>query len=414
MRTLYFDRLTLKGQSFKSNTSVELEVSNDISLSKSIEEYDKDIQKTDDNGNLLYLKNNYENIVHENIIGYDETTVVTDIPLTKSVWKTNEEGFKLYKQVIYNEEGFPTSEFIEVTNHINVLTWREETYYEPTDNIIGHDEYGNNIYEQVPHTHQVPDRYEYNTPIYVDEQDTDVDGNKLYLKPIVESWEEKVISSTTETTEQIQVFTYKDEEITKTIQEKVSDCNHICDELCGDGCIHECGETCEPVYETKTITEIIQVPDEYEENQPCMIPTYKSVQVDIFSRPEEFSITKLLEVIYAEKMQKYDYSNIITDMFINEDDIDFTYDEHSANTGAFILTLLPQGKVKLKPIELEEPARKFELLESEIPSDIDIYINNVKFVDGIALLTHPASVCTLRFENKSNKSLDIKSYAIMY
>ena len=78
MRTLYFDRLTLKGQNFKSHTSVGLQVSDNLSLSKSIKEYDKDIQKTDENGKLLYLQNNYETIVHEDIVGYEETIKVTD------------------------------------------------------------------------------------------------------------------------------------------------------------------------------------------------------------------------------------------------------------------------------------------------------------------------------------------------
>lgn len=376
MRTLYFDRLTLKGQNFKSHTTVDLQVSDNLSLSKSIKEYDKDVQKTDENGELLYLQNNYETIVREDIAGYEETIKVTDTPVMEHVQKVNNNNQYLYLETVYSEEG-------EISNIIETINAYSESGVQ-------------------------------NQPIMVDQQKKSPHGDLLYLTPILNRWKEEVLVSTQETTEPIHVFTYRAEINIERVKVMVSECNHICDEDCGDGCIHVCDETCQPLFEIQEIEKIIQVPDKYEENEPLMIPTYKDITVDIFSRPEEFDITEVLEVIYSEKMMKYNYSNVIADMFINEDDIDFTYKEHSANTGAFILTLLPMGKVKLKPIELETPASKFEILENNIPKDIDIYINNVKFVDGIAILPRKASKCTLRFENKSNKLLDVKSYAIMY
>lgn len=415
MKTLYFNRQSLKGSLSTSNHSdISIQVNDDIQLSKTIQEYDKDIQKINEENQPIYLQNVYEEIIKENILGYEKVTEVTDSPCIESVWKTNQEGFKLYYQNVYDENHEYIIEVIEVTNHMQIFSYREEIYYETTDEIISKDELGNNLYKVIPQSYQVPDKFEYNRPIFIDKHIEDEDGNKLYLKPIKETWTEIEVTNQIETTEPIHVISYREETVIEQIKVMISECDHICGESCGDGCIHECGENCQAVFETQEVEKVIQVPDKIEENEPLMIPSYKDTTVNILSRPEEFDITEVLEVIYSEKMLKYNYSNIIVDMFINEEDIDFTYEEHSANTGAFVLTLLPMGKVKLKSIELETPASKFELLENNIHKDIDIYINNVKFVDGIAILPHPASKCTLRFENKSNKLLDIKSYSILY
>lgn len=415
MKTLYFNRQSLKGSLSMSNHSdISIQVNDDIQLSKTIQEYDKDIQKINEENQPIYLQNVYEEIIKENILGYEKVTEVTDSPCIESVWKTNQEGFKLYYQNVYDENHEHIIEVTEVTNHMQIFSYREEIYYETTDEIIGKDELGNNLYKVIPQSYQVPDKFEYNRPIFIDKHIEDEDGNKLYLKPIKETWTEIEVTNQIETTESIHVISYREETVIEQIKVMISECDHICGESCGDGCIHECGENCQPVFETQEVEKVIQVPDKIEENEPLMIPSYKDTTVNILSRPEEFDITEVLEVIYSEKMLKYNYSNIIVDMFINEDDIDFTYEEHSANTGAFVLTLLPMGKAKLKSIELETPASKFELLENNIHKDIDVYINNVKFVEGIAILPHPASRCTLRFENKSNKLLDIQSYSILY
>lgn len=415
MKTIYFNRQSLKGsRSMTNHMDISIPVNEDINLTKTIHEYDKDVQKLNVENEPIYLQNVYEEVKKETILGYEKVTEVTDTPYIEKVWKTNEEGFKLYYQNIYDDNDH-IIDVIEVTNHMQIFSYKDDEYYNETTSVnIEKDGNDDTSHEITQHKYQIPDKFEYNTPIYIDKHIEDENGNKLYIKPIKETRVDIEVTKQIETTEPIQVFTYRVEINIERIKVMVSECNHICDEKCGDGCIHVCDETCEPIFEIQEIEKVIQVPDKYEENEPLMIPTYKDITVDIFSRPEEFDITEVLEVIYSEKMMKYNYSNIIADMFINEDDIDFTYKDHSANTGAFILTLLPMGKVKLKSIELETPASKFELLENNIPKDIDIYINNVKFVDGIAILPRKASKCTLRFENKSNKLLDVKSYAIMY
>lgn len=415
MKTIYFDRQTLKGiRSMSNHMDISIQVKDDINLTKTIQEYDKDIQKLNDENEPIYLQNVYEEVKKETILGYEKVTEVTDTPYIEKVWKTNEEGFKLYYQNVYDNNEH-IIDVIEVTNHMQIFSYKDEEYYDETTSVnIEKDGNYDTSHEITQHKYQIPDKFEYNTPIYIDKHIDDENGNNLYIKPIKETRVDIEVTKQIETTEPIQVFTYRAEINIERVKVMVSECNHICGEECGDGCTHECDETCEPIFEIQEIEKVIQVPDKYEENEPLMIPTYKDITVDIFSRPEEFDITEVLEVIYSEKMMKYNYSNIIADMFINEDDIDFTYKEHSANTGAFILSLLPMGKVKLKSIELETPASKFELLENNIPKDIDMYINNVKFVDGIAILPRKASKCTLRFENKSNKLLDVKSYAIMY
>lgn len=426
MRTLYFDRNTLKGKLIKSNAlDIEINVDDDCNVTKVISEYDKDIQKLDSNGNPLYIKNIYGMVQKEEIIGTEITTEVTDTPYIKNVWKTNEGGFKLYLKKIYGEDGEPTGETEEVTDFMNIFTWKEEIYYETTEKIIGKDIDGNPIYdyEKIPHTYSVPDKYEYNEPIYIDFHMEDKEGNKLYIKEVKNIWEEEEVVSTEETTEPIQVFSYKEEEIVIPVKEFIS-CDHICDENCVElsdedatspaRCQHEHSELCNPIYEEKEVIQVINVPDEFEENKPVMIPSYKDVTIDIFSRPEKFEVTEILSFIYEQELADKEYEYILADMFINEDDIDFDYDKHSANTGAFTCCLHPNGKVRLKQLTLEKPARVFEMINSEIPEGIDIYINNVKFVGKKLILPKETQKCTIRFENTTEKYLDIKSYCIAY
>lgn len=416
MKTLYFNRQTLKGSLSRfSNADIAIEVDDDCyNVKKTISEYDKDIQKVNENGEPLYLKNVYETVTKETILGYEKTTEVTDTPCIETVWKTNKDGFKLYHQKMYNEDGEVLSEYKEVTNHMQVFSYKEEYYYETTDIVIGQDEEGNNIYKQIKHTYEVPDEYEYNEPIYIDVHIEDEEGNKLYLKPIKETWEEEIISETVETTDKIQVFSYKKEEVTKTISVMVSECNHVCDETCEGECKHDCDEFCEPVFEEKQVTEVVQVPDEFEENEPIMIPVYKEVEVDIFSRPEEFEISDVLLVKYEQDLAETKYNYILADMFINDEDIDFDYEEHAANTGAFVCCIHPQGKVQLKELALEAPARIFELLNSEIPEGINIYINDYKLNNNKVMLPTNTETCVIRFENTTDKYLDVRSYCIAY
>ena len=416
MKTLYFDRQTLKGSFARvGNADIAIEVDDDCcNVKKIINKYEKDIHKVNEDGQPLYLQNVYEIITKENVVGYEQTTEVTDTPCIETVWKTNKQGFKLYRQNIYNKDGSVSKKFREVTNHMHVFSYKKESYFEITDIVIGEDEEGNSVYEQIEYVYEVPDKYEYNKPIYVDVHIKDEDGNKLYLKPVVEIVQEEIVSDVIETTAEIQVFSYKEEEITRTVSVVTAECNHVCDEHCNDECKHICDEYCEPIFEDKEISEIVQVPDKYEANTPVMIPIYKEVEVDILSRVEEFTIIELLEFIYQRELLDKKYNYILADMFINEDDIDFEYEEHSANTGAFVCSLLPKGKVQLKELELETKAKTFEIILSEIPTGIDVYVNDVKFVNNKAILPSNADSCVIRFENTTDKPLDIKSYCIAY
>lgn len=415
MKTLYFDRKTLKGRKNKvCYLDIKKQVSDDCNISKTISKYTGDIQKKDENGNLIHLKNIYETVNISEIVGTEITTEVTDTPyMEHDVWKVNEEGFKLYSQLIYGEDGLPTGETQEVTNCIQVLNWRDEVCYEPTDEIIGEDEEGNPIYKQVKNTYSVPDKYEYNVPIHISVHKEDEDGNKLYIKNIIENREEKRVKETIETTEKIQVFSYI-EDLVSRVETKFISCDHECDELCVEGCIHEHSEFCNPIYEDEEIIEIIEVPNDYEENEPCMIPSYKDVIVDLFSNPEEFTIIEVLSHIYEQELANGNYEYILADMFINENDIDFEYQEHSANTGAFVCCLHPNGKVRLKEFLLEKPAKVFELLDSEIPNGIKMFINDVEITGKKVMLPVEVESCIIRFENTTDKYLDIKSYCIAY
>ena len=108
------------------------------------------------------------------------------------------------------------------------------------------------------------------------------------------------------------------------------------------------------------------------------------------------------------------YKQELEKVVINDEDIDFDYEEHAANTGAFVCCIHPQGKVQLKELALEAPARIFELLNSEIPEGINIYINDYKLNNNKVMLPTNTETCVIRFENTTDKYLDVRSYCIAY
>lgn len=159
---------------------------------------------------------------------------------------------------------------------------------------------------------------------------------------------------------------------------------------------------------------IVQVPVEFEELEPVMVDNYTTQTVSIKTHPQEFTLEEVLQEKYTKVLESSQKDYILADMFLNEDDIDLEDENHSANTGASILELLPQGQAKTKTIALQAQATEFELLEFKCPDGVEVYLSGKKFVNGKLTLTSPVSNCTIKFVNTTDKKITVNSYAIGY
>lgn len=162
MKTLYFNRLTLLGES-KTPISLDVQVPDGFTLTKEVDEVDKIVQKENEEGEKIYLKEVFNITTEEKLIGYDETIEETKLPCIEIVQKTDEEGNKLYVEYIYNDEGEPVDSMTTTKSH---------------------NENG-----------------EANVPITQEAQKVSDSGNLIYLKPIIEVIEHKEFDHYEETTE---------------------------------------------------------------------------------------------------------------------------------------------------------------------------------------------------------------------
>lgn len=163
MKQLYFNRLTLLGESY-TPVSLVLNVKDDFSLTKSVEEIDKYVQKVNEKSQPLYLKDIYITTINKVFDGYDETIKPNDNPIMILVQKTNEEGEKLYLEAIFEEETHEIVDHLETTRQ--------------------YDEYGN-----------------VNEPIMEEVQKTSISGAPLYRVEIFHDEEGLVFDHVAEVTE---------------------------------------------------------------------------------------------------------------------------------------------------------------------------------------------------------------------
>lgn len=162
---------------------------------------------------------------------------------------------------------------------------------------------------------------------------------------------------------------------------------------------------------SETVT--VKEPIEWIDNKPIMVPNMVKKTVNFSDHPTEFNVNEILNAKYQNLLNNTGYDYILADIFLNEDDIDLSYENHSANTGVAIMELLPHGQAKTKEITLNKTAKDFLLLEFE-GNNIDIYVNNVKIIDKKVTLDVDTNKIYLKFANTTDKPISIKSYAFAY
>ncbi|MBO8161168.1 MAG: hypothetical protein H0Z24_05980 [Thermosipho sp. (in: Bacteria)] len=399
--------------------TISITVPDDFDLTKEIQEVDLEkplIQKTDSEGNLLYKKPKFKTITIQRVVGQEETTEVTDKPVMETVQKTDIAGNPLYYEPIYEERLVRYEETTEVT---------DKPSYDYI--VVGTDENGEPIYEQVQRVNEngeplylkpIYEKYiidyvestkkfdEDGTPlqpVLVQKQKLSVNGNPLYWKDIIEVEEQVIEDGYEEVPYEREVLEWetKEETITYTVPKEEID--------------PETGETI-TVYEEVQETKTVQVPKKYgEPYEPVMIDNLVTKTVTLKERPKEFTLEEVLIEKYKGLLEKEllaDY--ILADCFLNEQDLDLTDPNHSANTGLALVQLLPYGQCKTKSITLEVPAKEFYLIEFDADEGVEIYLAGKKFTDNKVILTDNISTCTIKFVNTTDKPKMIRSYAIGY
>lgn len=163
---------------------------------------------------------------------------------------------------------------------------------------------------------------------------------------------------------------------------------------------------------TQTIQ--VQVPVEFQDLEPVMIPNMINKIITLANNPEEFTINEIVNAKYKDILEASACDHILADLFLNEEDIDLADVNHSANTGIAIMQLLPGGQAKTKEINLTAAAKTFTLLEFNTDDGVDIYLNDVKLTENHVTLEATTDRCAIKFVNTTDKPRTVKSYAIGY
>lgn len=162
MKTFYFNRQTLLSEP-KTPVSLAVEVSEDFTISKVVQRFDKLVHRENEFGEKLFYKEIFKEVITENIIGYDETIYVTDTPIIITSQRRDENDNPLYMENIYDSEGVVIDRFV-TTKFMSELG-------------------------------------EYNEPIMDEVPKLSESGKPLYLKPIIEEVSSSVLDKIDVTSE---------------------------------------------------------------------------------------------------------------------------------------------------------------------------------------------------------------------
>jgi hypothetical protein len=151
------------------------------------------------------------------------------------------------------------------------------------------------------------------------------------------------------------------------------------------------------------------------ENTPVMEEVYVKRAVSLLEAPYEWSVLDVLTAKY-EKLsfgRKYWFDEFLTDGIIDKA-------TSIVNSGVFSLSVPPQGKANLLPVQLMNKVGKFDLyLEGASDLDVEVSGDGTKFLAvraGVVSLPAKTDKLVFRFTNPADSgvSVAIDAVAIFY
>lgn len=158
-------------------------------------------------------------------------------------------------------------------------------------------------------------------------------------------------------------------------------------------------ETIKQVKETKTIQEVT----EYEELDPVMIDNVIEEVITLADNPKKFTLGELLQYKQLDIIKQSTKQYTLADLFLNESDLDLTWQDHKANTGKAIVEILPLGQCKTKPINFGIITKEVEILDFKADEGVELEIN---YIDDTTI--------ELVFNNTTNELKKVYSYILAY
>ena len=166
-------------------------------------------------------------------------------------------------------------------------------------------------------------------------------------------------------------------------------------------------------YEVILDNQLIILRDETFSYEPVMIEEEYDKLICLKENIYSFNINDIVNAKFNKIVLNAGFEYAYVDEFVTEEDLDLNNPNHSANTGAKILELLPNGQCKTKTIILDVPAKEFVLyLESD--SGIKVELNEIPFVNDKVLLPIDTSEIVLTFKNETTNKANINAYALLY
>jgi len=145
----------------------------------------------------------------------------------------------------------------------------------------------------------------------------------------------------------------------------------------------------------------VQVPTEWLEYEPVMVPNMVDVTKNFSEKPELFTVEEIITQKFTLIAQELGFEYCIADCFLTAEDLDLEWVEHKADTGVKLVSIQPNGACRTKQIQLDVPvgARKLYL-----EADINIVAN--AFIDY--------DVFTVVFNETQGKRGNVRAYALFF
>jgi hypothetical protein len=165
------------------------------------------------------------------------------------------------------------------------------------------------------------------------------------------------------------------------------------------------------------VTTAAQVPTEWEELPPIMIPNEITTYVSFQDAPALFTYDEILSAKIASIK-----SNASRDLVYFDEDFPLNkfseeLSSHAANMGDGFIALHPLGSCRTVKLQLGRSADVFQIyLESHPDVKVEVGAsasNFVEVVDGIAQLAAPADEVYVRFSNMADRYREVYAFGIL-